>query len=107
MKAKSRLSALAMIDDTPGDFIWWVLPQGTEEANLLERTMQIWESSHPVMRRGNIRVKVNVTTKAKTLAFCGAGLKVGGVGGVSGAWNQSGEMTGLIILAHTGQDSCF
>lgn len=33
------------------------------------------------MRRGNIRVKVNVTMKAKTLAFCGAGLKVGGVGG--------------------------
>lgn len=40
-EGESRLSARAMIDDTPGDFIWWVLPRGTEEANLLERTMQI------------------------------------------------------------------
>lgn len=40
-EGESRLSAWAMIDDTPGDFIWWVLPWGTEEANLLERTMQI------------------------------------------------------------------
>lgn len=30
-----------VIDDTPGDFIWWVLPCGGGEANLLEWTMQI------------------------------------------------------------------
>lgn len=39
-EGENRLSA-NVIDDTPGDFIWWVLPRGTEEANLLERTMQI------------------------------------------------------------------
>lgn len=39
-EGKSRLSAM-VIDDTLGDFIWWVLPRGRGEANLLEWTMQI------------------------------------------------------------------
>lgn len=87
------------------------------EANLLEPTMQIWKSSHPVRHPGNIRVKVNVTMKAKYLHFFPSlpeewgwkgrvGVWVGEWGG--GVGNQSREkMTGLIISAHTGQDSCF
>lgn len=40
-KRRQRRLSATVIDDTPGDFIWWVLPWGTGEANLLEWTMQI------------------------------------------------------------------
>lgn len=54
------------------------------------------ESSHPVMRQGNIHVKVTVTMK-DNICILWAGWR----------GNQSRKMTGLIILAHTGWDSCF
>lgn len=96
-EGKSRLSGL-LIDD-PGD-TRETLSDGSCQAARGGRFIRMnnanSESSYPVMRPSNIHVKVNVTMKAKYLHF---------VERVEG--ELRGKMTGLIIGAHTGRDSCF